>query len=230
MGSHRAGLSHPHRPRHLPRGGRRGEAHPSGLGVGSGAPLPPEPTPPPHLGWGPRCGRLLRRGRRPSPPHPRGPTRRTGEQRAPTGQGPPLLRSHLPSSPPTVPAGRISLALAWASLACFVVAAVLLALPVSTPEVQDCGAPGAYLVEGRLDVIPDAEDRILRPDGEVVTLDAPTAQAGPGRTLPAAGGGPGRARGSAPPRRHRRRHRRLRRRGARGPAPFLSSWLSGADN
>lgn len=78
---------------------------------------------------------------------------------------------------PSVPAGRVSVALAWASLACFVVAVVLLTIPVTTPEVQDCGAPGAYLAEGRLDVVPDAEDRILGPDGEVVTLDAPTAQA-----------------------------------------------------
>lgn len=84
-----------------------------------------------------------------------------------------------PGSPPvpSVPAGRVSVALAWASLACFVVALVLLVIPVSTPEVQDCGAPGAYLAQGRLDVIPDANDQILGPDGEVVTLDGPVADA-----------------------------------------------------
>lgn len=82
-----------------------------------------------------------------------------------------------PSPVPTVPAGRITVALAGLALACFAVAAVLLALPVSVPGVQDCGAPGAYLAQGRVDVVPDANDRILGPDGEIVTLDGPTAAA-----------------------------------------------------
>ncbi|HEX7132953.1 MAG TPA: hypothetical protein VF228_10270, partial [Iamia sp.] len=55
------------------------------------------------------------------------------------------------------------------------VAAILLALPVETPEVQDCGAPGAYLLAGRVDRIPDDEDRILGPDDEVITLDPDVA-------------------------------------------------------
>ncbi len=70
----------------------------------------------------------------------------------------------------------MSLAMAVVALICFALALVLLALPVETPGVQRCGTPAAYLLEGRLDVIPDAEDRILGPDGEPVTLDAETAQ------------------------------------------------------
>lgn len=72
--------------------------------------------------------------------------------------------------------GRTSVALAAVALVCFLVALVLAALPVRTPGVQDCGAPAAYLAAGRLDVVPDAQNRILGPDGEPRTLDEETAR------------------------------------------------------
>ena len=67
--------------------------------------------------------------------------------------------------------------LAGLALAAFAGAIVLLAIPVRTPEVQDCGTPAAYLLDGRVDVIPDAQDRILGPDGQPLTLPASAATA-----------------------------------------------------
>ena len=66
----------------------------------------------------------------------------------------------------------------------YLVAAVVVAVPVETPGVQDCGSPGAYLLAGRLDRIPDESNRILGPDDEIITLDddvAATARATPCR-------------------------------------------------
>ncbi len=84
-----------------------------------------------------------------------------------------------PSPAPDEPRllGRITLGLATVALAAYAAGAVLLALPVRTPEVQDCGTPGAYLYDGRFDVVPDAEDRIVDGDGGVVTLDPAVAAA-----------------------------------------------------
>jgi hypothetical protein len=65
--------------------------------------------------------------------------------------------------------------MAGLALLAYLVAALLLVVPVEVPEVQDCGAPGAYLLGGRLDRIPDEDDRILGPDDEVVTLDEDVA-------------------------------------------------------
>ena len=78
---------------------------------------------------------------------------------------------------PGAPRGlaRATALVAAVAVAGFVVAGVLLAIPVRTPGVQDCGAPAAYLLGGRVDAIPDPEDRILGPDGEIVTLDAAVA-------------------------------------------------------
>ncbi|MGI8940057.1 MAG: hypothetical protein ACR2JF_17945 [Iamia sp.] len=81
-----------------------------------------------------------------------------------------------PTEPPTVALGWVSLGAAAASLVFFAVAAVLLALPVRTPDVQDCGAPAAYLYDGRVDVIPDVNDQILGPDDQPLTLDPGTAE------------------------------------------------------
>lgn len=82
-----------------------------------------------------------------------------------------------PVDPPSVGlVGRIAVVLAGLSVLAYLVAGVLLVLPVSVPEVQSCGAPGAYLLGGRVDVVPDGEDRILR-DDEVVTLDPVVADA-----------------------------------------------------
>lgn len=86
-----------------------------------------------------------------------------------------------PTREPEV-AGRVTLGLAAAAVAAYVLAAVLLTLPVETPGVQDCGAPGAYLLEGRVDTVPDREGRIRvesdAPEGfEVVTLDPDVAEA-----------------------------------------------------
>lgn len=70
---------------------------------------------------------------------------------------------------------RVTLAAAVLAIVAFAGAAVLLALPVETPAVQDCGTPGAYIYDGRVDVVPDAEGRIRDAAGEVVTLDADVA-------------------------------------------------------
>jgi hypothetical protein len=78
-------------------------------------------------------------------------------------------------TPPPGLLGRIATVVAGLSLLAYLVAAILLAVPVETPEVQDCGAPGAYLLAGRLDRIPDQEGRILGPDDEVITLDEDVA-------------------------------------------------------
>jgi hypothetical protein len=78
-------------------------------------------------------------------------------------------------APPPGLLGRVAIVAAALSLLAYLVAAIVLAIPVETPEVQDCGAPGAYLLAGRVDRIPDEENRILGPDGEVVTLDADVA-------------------------------------------------------
>lgn len=86
-----------------------------------------------------------------------------------------------PTLEPTI-AGRVARGLAAASIAAYLVAAVLFTLPVETPGVQDCGAPAAYLVDGRVDTIPDPEGRVRvedadAPDGfEVVTLDPEVAE------------------------------------------------------
>lgn len=102
------------------------------------------------------------------------------------GAWPPLTPA---VTPPPGLLGRIATVIAALALLGFLVAGVLLALPVETPGVQDCGAPGAYLLAGRLDRIPDDENRILGPDDEIVTLDddvAATARATPCRERVAA--------------------------------------------
>lgn len=91
---------------------------------------------------------------------------------APADAWPPLAPA---VTPPPGPLGRVATVLAGLALLAYVVASLLLVVPVETPEVQDCGAPGAYLLAGRLDRIPDDEGRILGPDGDVVTLDADVA-------------------------------------------------------
>lgn len=100
---------------------------------------------------------------------------------APTGPGD---DSDAPTGPgdapaeaprPVGPVGRVATALCIAALALFGLAVVLFGVPVEVPEVQDCGAPIGYLLEGRVDVIPNAEDQILGPDGEAVTLDPEVA-------------------------------------------------------
>ena len=78
-------------------------------------------------------------------------------------------------TPPAGLLGRIAVVVAGLSLLAYLVAGIVLVAPVETPGVQDCGAPGAYLLAGRVDRIPDADGRILGPDDEVVTLDADVA-------------------------------------------------------
>lgn len=66
--------------------------------------------------------------------------------------------------------GRVTVAGAALSLVGFAVALVLLVLPVRVPEVQDCGTAAGFLLDGRIDTVPDAEGRILDAGGSVVTL------------------------------------------------------------
>lgn len=89
--------------------------------------------------------------------------------------------------PPPIPAvpppadgprrlARATLAGAWASLVLFGIAVLLLVIPVEVPEVQDCGTPVGYLLEGPVDVIPTEDGRFLDEEGEVVTIDADAAR------------------------------------------------------
>lgn len=98
---------------------------------------------------------------------------------APPAAAPPAPEAWPPLVPAVTPPpgllGRIATVVAGLSLLAYLVAAVVLAIPVETPGVQDCGSPGAYLLAGRVDRIPDEEGRILGPDGEVLTLDADVA-------------------------------------------------------
>lgn len=87
-------------------------------------------------------------------------------------------------TPPAGLLGRIATVIAGLALLGYLVAVVVMAVPVETPGVQDCGTPAGYLLAGRLDRIPDDENRILGPDDEIVTLDddvAATARATPCR-------------------------------------------------
>jgi hypothetical protein len=68
-----------------------------------------------------------------------------------------------------------TLVVASLCLAAFAAAAVLMAIPVRTPGVQDCGTPFTYLVSGRVDAVPNAEDEIVGPDGNVIELDPDVA-------------------------------------------------------
>jgi len=78
-------------------------------------------------------------------------------------------------APPPGRLGRVAVALAALAVLAYLVAGVLFLVPVETPGVQECGAPGAYLLDGRLDRIPDEEGRILDADDQVVTLDPDVA-------------------------------------------------------
>ena len=109
---------------------------------------------------------------------------------APPAAAPPPPPPPSEAWPPLAPAvtpppgllGRIATVIAGMALLAYVVAAVVLAVPVETPGVQDCGSPGAYLLAGRLDKVPDESNRILGPDEEIITLDddvAATARATP---------------------------------------------------
>jgi len=88
---------------------------------------------------------------------------------------PPTAEAWPPLAPAVTPPpgrlGRVATVMAGLALLSYLVAALLLVVPVEVPEVQDCGAPGAYLLGGRLDRRPDEENRILGPDDEVITLD-----------------------------------------------------------
>jgi len=80
-----------------------------------------------------------------------------------------------PVTPPG-PLARLTRALAALALLAYVAATLLLVVPVRNPPVQDCGAPGAYLYQGRVDVVPDGNDQIVD-GGEVVTLAPDVADA-----------------------------------------------------
>lgn len=83
-----------------------------------------------------------------------------------------------PVRPPSAgPVGRVAIVLAGLSVLAYAVAGILLAVPVSVPQVQRCGAPGAYLLAGRVDIVPTDDGRILGPDGEPVTLAPEVADA-----------------------------------------------------
>lgn len=72
---------------------------------------------------------------------------------------------------------RVGFVLAVVALVAYAIAGALLILPVEVPSVQDCGAPGAYLISGRLDVVPDPDGLILGPDGQPLELPPAVADA-----------------------------------------------------
>lgn len=90
---------------------------------------------------------------------------------APPAPGPPV------DPPPGGVLPRITLVAAGLAVLGYLVAAVLFAIPVSVPEVQSCGTPAAFLLAGRVDVIPNDDDQIRNRDGQVVTLDPAVAAA-----------------------------------------------------
>ena len=93
---------------------------------------------------------------------------------APPPEGwPPLAPALTP--PPAGPVDRVAVVLAGLALLAVLGAGAVLAVPVEVPGVQDCGTPGAYLLAGRVDRIPDGDDQVLDADDEVVTLDADVA-------------------------------------------------------
>jgi hypothetical protein len=55
-------------------------------------------------------------------------------------------------------------------LLCVAVAAVVGLVPVRNGRVQDCGAPFAFALHGRLDTYPDASGAVPGADGKSVTL------------------------------------------------------------
>lgn len=94
---------------------------------------------------------------------------------------PPPAAPPAPAPPVDPPPGgvlaRITLVAAALAVFGYLVAGVLLAIPVSVPQVESCGTPAAYLLAGRVDTIPNDDDQIRNADGEVVTLDADVADA-----------------------------------------------------
>lgn len=73
-------------------------------------------------------------------------------------------------SPPTDRLGRRTLIAAGVAVAAYALAAILLVVPVENAPVQDCGAPGAYLLTGRLDTFIDDQGRFRDASGEIIQL------------------------------------------------------------
>lgn len=63
-------------------------------------------------------------------------------------------------------AGTISMVLGWLSLLAISIGVIVALLPVSNGPAQDCGAPGAFLLEGRPNEYPDADGRVQTTDGK----------------------------------------------------------------
>lgn len=82
-----------------------------------------------------------------------------------------------PAAPARTFVARLGFALAIVALAGYLAAAVLLVLPVEVPRVQDCGAPGAYVLTGRIDVRPDPQGFVLGADGRPQQLSDADAAA-----------------------------------------------------
>lgn len=77
---------------------------------------------------------------------------------------------------PTTGLGRATLVVAALAVVAYAIAAILLVVPVENPPVQDCGAPGAYLLTGRLETFIDDRGRFRAPSGEVVQLSDEQAE------------------------------------------------------
>jgi len=82
----------------------------------------------------------------------------------------------------------------WCALIAIAIAAGVALVPVRNGPIQACGAPGAFLLEGRTDLYPDADGRVRRSNGEVEQLspaeiadayDRPCSQRVADRMVPA---------------------------------------------
>lgn len=61
-------------------------------------------------------------------------------------------------------------AVGWLALLAIVVGLVVSLVPLRNGIVQACGAPAAFLIDGRSDVYPDAGGRVRNSDGRIVQL------------------------------------------------------------
>ncbi|MEJ7585194.1 MAG: hypothetical protein WKF43_14195 [Acidimicrobiales bacterium] len=67
-------------------------------------------------------------------------------------------------------ASTIVVILGWLAVGAIALGVAIALVPVGDGATQDCGAPGAFLIEGRADVYPDADGRVQRGNGEVEQL------------------------------------------------------------
>lgn len=73
--------------------------------------------------------------------------------------------------------GAVVIGAGWVALLVIAVGVAVAFVPVRNGDVQACGTPGAFLIEGRSDVYPDAGGRVRDGDGVDVQLSPSAVQA-----------------------------------------------------